>query len=486
MLRLLKLKLTFIGLVIIGGGMLAQTQNWVPSSKGLLQSYQLNFNNEPSPNAFNIQFKTKGPFGKDWIYGHWLDSDSLFRCVGTRVGGKWVPLPFHVDHNSWTGDIVQYGDTMYIGGYFHDIVLDKDSSSLPWTSLLKVYGDSIWSNPPYFFIIRDMEVSGDSILVWADGYQDSTVGIESHMLSTDGRNWRYPYSITHPVDSVAFFGAEGHDLEIWKGDIITLNDNGPGPYNGIIRWDGNQWHPYGPGIRGPYSMAFDFEIFRDEIYMSGGFTKAEHPLNPGEFIARWDGQKWNEVGGGLQTSVWELFVYNDLLYCHGVASGYGDANIPYLAAWDGHKWCGTPIHYTNARPGHFGFVNDTLWAFFGSHTTTTTGNTINYLNYFDGDYLHGPNAICSTPGLGEEEIETVQSRIVVYPNPASSKLMVQLSEVGAANLKLFDLKGALVLSRFIHNGEAELQLPKGLIGVYVVEITTEKQFYTQKVVVQNE
>ena len=410
--------LVYLSSVVMGH---AQTQSWVPSTNGLLDTYQQPYSFTPSFGTFDINFKTNGPFGKDYIYGHWLDSDSLFRCVAIRNNGKWQSLPFHVDADSWTGDIVQYVDTMYIGGWFYQTIRDKDSAVLPTTSLLKFYNDSVWAAPYYFRqMIYDFAVSGDSLLVWTDAYWGPADSIPTHILTTDGgQTWQYPYSIVHPTDTVANFGIWRH-IMFWKGDIITLNHNGWGDYQGVIRWDGTQWHHYGDGIRGTYSSASDIAIFRNELYMAGSFSKTESPLNPGEYITRWDGTKWNDVGGGIQTSIYSMFEYDSLLYCHGYGSGYGDAPIPYLAAWDGSQWCGTPIHYPYGyNPAHFGFVNDTLWMVFESPTTTTTGDPISYINYFDGDYLHGPNAICSTPGLGEEEVKVQQDATENIPQSHS-------------------------------------------------------------------
>ncbi len=483
-LRLLKYSV-ILSLLVFGKGY-AQTQSWVPDSKGILETYQLPYTNQPAPYAFNIKFKTNGPFGKDYIYGHWLDSDSIFRCVATREGGRWVPLPFHVNSFSWTGDIIQYGDTMYVGGWFDDVVRDKDSASLPSTTLLKVFGDSVWEHQGgYFGFVFDMATSGDSLLVNTSSYVNSTDTMLSHALkSGKNSNWEYPFSIIHPTETVAYFGAQRR-VEFWKGDIITINNISSGPYGGIARWDGQQWHSFGDGVRGGFPSTFDFTFFRDELYMSGSFTKQESPLNPGEFIARWDGVKWNEVGGGLNTGVRRLFVYDDLLYCHAVQSGYGDANIPYLAAWDGVQWCGTIMNNIGGDPPRsFGFVNDTLWVMFSYLITTINGDSVGYLNYFDGDYVKGPNSICSTPGLGLEE-SAQKPAIQVYPNPAKDVLNVVLPDGNETySYELYSMDGRLLQQGKLDATHNQIKVAKGLSGLCVLKLTGEREVVSLKVAVE--
>ena len=166
-------------------------QGWKPAVGGVLESYQWRGSGWPS--GFDIKFKPNGPLNRDWIYGHWLDSDSIIRCVGYRSGGRWVPLPFSVNRNSWTGDIVQYGDTMYIGGYFDGILLDKDSSSIPFTTLLKYHKDSLWRSNSIIAHLRDFEVSGDSLLVLGDLF-DSNFNYQIGP-SFYGLEWRHWWSM---------------------------------------------------------------------------------------------------------------------------------------------------------------------------------------------------------------------------------------------------------------------------------------------------
>ncbi len=426
---------------------------------------------------------------KNWIYGHWLDSDSLVRCVGYRYGGRWVPLPFSCNLSSYASDIVLYGDTLYMGGNFDGIVLDKDSSVLPTTPILKFYKDSIWSSPVRIGFLTDFASSGDSLLIAASVYTGpNNQLIGPQILVTDGgTTFQYPYSIVHPTQNHGAIGGRWTHIEIRDQNIYTLNDGSTGTFNGVVRWDGQQWFGYGNGIYGTNAKAYDYEFHNNELYMGGSFTKSEDPRNPGQNIAKWNGTNWEEVGGGLNSPPWSLFEYKGVLYCHVSGNRFGDVTIPHLAGWDGRQWCGTPTTFpTSISPQSFGFINDTLYVAF-SIPTSLDGSPKRFMFYYDGDYLHGPGSICSTLGLGEEENQVEEQSFSIYPNPSNGLLNISLpKETTNAKLSLYSLSGQLVFTQQLTKTQNQLKLPKGISGLYLVVVESAGQVFTEKVLLEDE
>lgn len=470
---------------------LLHAQQWIPAMQGV-NEYQY----YGGPQTFHIKFK-EGLMGKDWIYGQYLDEDSLTRHVAYREGGKWVPLPFHGYYGNFATDIEMYGDTLYIAGVFRNVVSDKDSSLLSMrTGLIKYFNDSLWAAPPYMYWPEDMAVKGDSILFWTWFYGNGSDTIFSQVMSPDrGKSWRYSYDIIHPTETIPDFGPVAK-LEIApNGDIITLNHDNGGegrPFYGLARWDGAQWNHYG-GISGTgYVKALDFEFFRGELYMGGTFgkyntwngdTTSVFPQNPGNSVARWDGHRWHELAGGiLEGGVQKMFVHNDALYCFTFAGNwdyhlFGDAQIPFLAAWDGYQWCGTPVNYpVDIAPSNVGFVNDTLFGVF-FEKDTLNGQPFSYLNYFDGDYVNGPNAICSTLGLGEEEEEPAQSSFELYPNPTSANITVRLlKDESIQHVQIVDATGKTVHNQSFdspQNTSVSIDICDLLSGIYIINLNNQ-------------
>lgn len=214
-------------------------QNWKPAMGGLSP---LQFGNWKD--AFQIDFRTHGPMGKDWIYGGFWTEDSLRRCVAYREGGKWVPLPFSGYYGNYATDIDMYGDTLYISGNFDQVVLDGSSDTLPSTSVLKWFNDSIWIGNQNISFAWDIEVNGDT-MIYAGGsfIKGSLTRIDEMFMTTDReKTWQYPYRIVHPTDTIPDFGAIYKVKILPDGDILTLNNGSPigNAFRGISRWDGLQ------------------------------------------------------------------------------------------------------------------------------------------------------------------------------------------------------------------------------------------------------
>ncbi len=486
----MKFALSLIISVLFFGISSAQTQNWVSSSQGILDSQMTPF----QLSGYHINFKSRGPFGKDWIYGHWLDEDTLIRHVAYRDGGKWKSLPFYTEHySSYTVDIVQYGDTMYIGGLFGVPYLDKDSVALPNANILKYWpdGDSIWASDLAMWHIQEMEASGDSLLINCSVYLTPTDTMGGHLLSTDGgQSWVSAFDESGP-DKSYNWGGPRSQMEIREGKIFVLYE-GTGVYNGVVSWDGHNWKGYGQGFHGGVWM-IDFEFYKDQLFLGGTFSRAGNPQNPGDGIVGLNGQYWENTGGGIYANqggfvpggVEDLFSEMDVLFAQANATYYGDAFIPYLAGWDGYRWCGTPITYGNNRPISFGVIKDTLYAVFPG-SATANGVSMGYLNYFDGDYLHGPNAVCSTPGLGEGETESAEAEIMIYPNPAKDILTISLPDIpNNSNYEILALDGRVVQSGVLQEAENSIKTERKLSGVYLLKIRRERGMVVRKVVFEN-
>ena len=471
----LRIKLFLVVFLAAVGSLKAQ--GWKPAMQGI-NSYQ----GGSAGYDYVIEFKSNGPLGKNWIYGTYLDEDSLFRCIAYREGGTWKSLPFHFEEGSTATDIEMYGDTLYIAGTFGTIILEETGDTLPNTGLLKWYEDSLWIGSAKIFtgLGTDMSTKGDTLLIWGGVYYNPPQIIDYQFMTTDGgTSWQYPYDIIHPTGSSGYFGAHPHLQILDNGDIITINNTSPtgSPYLGLSRWDGNQWHAYGAGIQGGGTFIRDFEFYKGELYMGGHFTRIGTSSATGKSIARWDGNEWHGLAGGITGFVKDLFAVDSVLYC-SVSGGanthfFGDAEIPYFAGWDGKQWCGTYVDY-EYPPATFGFINDTLYATFYVASGTANGDSISYMSYYDGDYLHGPSAVCSTPGLGEEET-AIDVGLQVYPNPASAIIQLQLQSEPIKEVQLYTLSGKKVLHKtytsFHHQAELDVsELPR---GVYLLNVNAE-------------
>ena len=77
----------------------------------------------------------------------------------------------------------------------------------------------------------------------------------------------------------------------------------------------------------------------------------------------------------------------------------------------------------------------------------------------------------------------LERQVRIYPSPFTNQLTVELNEVSAATLRLFDTKGNLVSKKAIQSGTSEMntaELPKGM---YYAVITAGNRS-TRKAVVK--
>lgn len=142
-------------------------------------------------------------------------------------------------------------------------------------------------------------------------------------------------------------------LAEWKGDLYAGGDftrAGGVPASCLARWDGETWSEVGGGIvpRFPFLAITDMVVFDDgqgdALFVAGRFVEAGG--QPAWSIARWDGSTWSDLNGGCAgstfSSVDELCVFDDgngpALYAGGVFEVMGGVQAFDVARWDGTGW----------------------------------------------------------------------------------------------------------------------------------------------------
>lgn len=125
------------------------------------------------------------------------------------------------------------------------------------------------------------------------------------------------------------------------------------PAANIVRWDGNTWSPLDTGITGdgPLVAVRAMQVYDDgtgpALYVGGIFTEAGGI--PAANVARWDGMTWTALGAGTDGPHWPTFggvramaVYDDgtgpALYVGGDFTLAGGLQATYIARWDGQQW----------------------------------------------------------------------------------------------------------------------------------------------------
>lgn len=119
----------------------------------------------------------------------------------------------------------------------------------------------------------------------------------------------------------------------WRGDVEA---------RGIARWDGVNWHilsPIGHSLNGAVHC---LGRYGDRLVAAGEFTRAgETPVTN---IAAFDGSSWEPMGEGLQYSAafmrtcYAMVEYDGSLIVGGKISSAGGQPVENVARWDGEAW----------------------------------------------------------------------------------------------------------------------------------------------------
>ncbi len=222
--------------------------------------------------------------------------------------------------------------------------------------------------------------------LWAGGnfYVNSGTGY-NRVARFDGTNWSAAGDgLNSDVYAFATF-----NNELYAGGAFSAS--GVTQAGRIARWNGTNWSQVGDGFN---SYVYDLAVYNNELYACGIFTNnystaAAQPAiriaryNPatqtwvriaqglnntancmavyngelyvgGTFttagltsanrVARWSAVGgWQDVGGGADGEVYDLFTHNDgsgdALYALGAFSNIGGIAASRIAKWNGSGWC---------------------------------------------------------------------------------------------------------------------------------------------------
>ncbi|MEC9373252.1 MAG: hypothetical protein VYC34_05380 [Planctomycetota bacterium] len=157
-------------------------------------------------------------------------------------------------------------------------------------------------------------------------------------------------------------------LKTWddgNGEALYIGGNyvdmgGAGGPDFITRWDGTSFSEVGGTIGGigVALIVLDIEVFQGDLYIGGRFTEVGGVA--ASHIARWDGTQWHDVGGGITgTQVIDMAVADDgsgpALFVGGSFTAAGGVPATRLAKWDGATWSALPGGADSTVQGIAGF-----------------------------------------------------------------------------------------------------------------------------------
>ncbi len=223
---------------------------------------------------------------------------------------------------------------LYVAGDF-DVLSNETTSASgavgawdgsAWSGMGFAHGSAVVTDLAVF----DPDAAGPGVarlIAAGDFVQQTAQGLAKDVAQFDGAAWT-------PLGEGSFTGQVDLGVPVSVSALAVFDDDGPGPTppalyaagnffqwtdgatpiptRGIARWDGSSWAalsvnlgaPTGCGVAFASALPKDLVVFDPdgpggfaESLFAGGFFTAPEGASQG--IARWDGEAWHALGGGL-------------------------------------------------------------------------------------------------------------------------------------------------------------------------------------------
>jgi hypothetical protein len=314
--------------------------------------------------------------------------------------------------------------------------------------------------------------------LYATGYSHSLCGYpESCVFRYDGS----AFHIWEPFNQIP----EGNDRYV--GTVFDFQGNTymtcslPDPVDGsgwvsFIRWNGTAWE-HVPGWN-TLSPIKDISIRNDTLYVAGTFTMADG--GPGNLVAAFNGEQWNNMGGGLYYDpvpmsgvVWDLEWFHGDLWACGQFDSASGLPAHSIAKWDGQRWCVPPGDFRWIFNSQSMLLDMAVWRdslYVCGSILTVDGDTMKQVvQWLGGDVMEE----CSqTVGVEELSLPNASDGLLrVIPQPGAASWTVQYPYSANWSLAVYDATGRQV--RHVQTGSRAVELDLGTAapGIYMVRAT---------------
>jgi hypothetical protein len=278
----------------------------------------------------------------------------------------------------------------------------------------------------------------------------------------DGAGWTAPESVygfdLGPRVMCVFDGY------LWGGGDIDFTTEDV-PINNIARFDGEHWYDVNGGMSGTV-QAFYPDEEEGRLYAGGSGSLAQFgDVSCPNNVVYWDGENWNSVGiyNDINYDIKALTKYRGQIY----AGGYFQLNgvTEKLAYFDGVHWQAVPGAGTiDGAVDALEVYKDELYI--GGTFTEMGGLEVPGLIRY---YLHPDSVQWGVEDTTWIEDHSSSFDFSVYPNPAKSFLQIQFSKPEQGELTISDAQGNTILSKSFEGLKAvSIDVKHVKVGTYIL------------------
>ncbi|UTW62933.1 T9SS type A sorting domain-containing protein [bacterium SCSIO 12741] len=224
-------------------------------------------------------------------------------------------------------------------------------------------------------------------------------------------------------------------------------------------------------VLGLFGEVFTMKVYKGELYIGGTFSKQHGGI--ANYIVKYDGEHFYELGEGFDFYVYDFEVYNDYLYVFGLFEEVDGLPCPSkVARWDGERWCRFSSDSIETYRGISDgiFYHDSLYVtgrFDSISNDKSIVNTAKWTGDLETTICHPDKANIQKVGVydvGVSELEGEQETFSFYPNPTSGLVTIQSEKW--MDIGVVDLSGRVLLRQSIHPGGQSMDLSNLSSGAY--------------------
>ncbi len=235
-------------------------------------------------------------------------------------------------------------------------VLELTSTARPQPDCQAVL-DRSFGAPGMNFEVRTVAVldTGQGPALYAGGDFTTAGGVSAtYVAKWDGVAWSsLGNNLNGQVFALAVFD-DGTGPALFAGGYFTMA--GATTVNYIAKWNGNAWVPLGGVGSGPGGPVYALAVFNGELYAGGDFSFSGDGSVILREVAKWNGNAWSGLGGGVNrfqnpVAVYALHTFDDgtgpALYVGGVFDRVYDTpdaavaiTARHIARWKNNAWSG--------------------------------------------------------------------------------------------------------------------------------------------------
>jgi hypothetical protein len=412
----------------------------------------------------------------DLLYiGGWftkIDNIDTVYCIAVWDGNNWNRL--NMGLNNIANDIIRFQNKIYVGGGFQSS--DYNLIDSPY---LATWDGVQWDTIPGGKLngsVGHFEILNNELYVM--GGFDSIGNMEANGIAKwDGTTWSTVYNLPKLAPS----GNAIYDVAIYQGNTYVAGNfyNTTTNIRDITMYNGSSWQSIGtpPGMYGGLNIVYEMEVFNNELYVVGDIRKSAG--NVGNFIQKWDGMQWSDVGGGFSFQARTLKEYNNELYVGGdfeyAANGLVKASK--ITKWDGLQWCGFRDSIDNSVLA-IEFYHDTL-IISGGFWTLGTDTIHKIAQWSGGNYTDTCNVY-----VGINDIEDLSNEVTIYPNPTTGNFTIYIENFKEAKLEIYTISGQVIIQQPLFENSTLIDLSNYPKGLFLAKIIADNEVTVKKIVYQ--